>query len=171
MQASHGPYYTFFSIYMQDHHYSLDWIGALWALGVIAEVLIFLVMHRMVPKFGLRPLLISSLLLATLRWVLTALFPENLPIILFAQILHAATFGIYHASAIQFIHHYFVGQHQGKGQALYSSMSFGAGGAIGSLYAGYSWELLGPETTYLLAAGVSLLASIIAWKWVGVEKK
>jgi MFS transporter, PPP family, 3-phenylpropionic acid transporter len=170
MQASHGPYYTFYSIYMQEHHYDLEWVGSLWALGVIAEILIFLLMHRMVPKFGLRNLLLISLALATLRWILTAMFPENVMLMILAQILHAATFGVYHASAIQLIHHHFSGRHQGKGQALYSSLSFGAGGAIGSLYAGYSWELFGAETTYLLAAGVSLVAFFVAWKWVAVER-
>lgn len=170
MQMSHGPYYTFYSIYMQDNDYGLDWIGSLWALGVIAEVIVFMFMHRLVPKFGLRFLLLLSLVLATIRWVLIALFPQNLTLILIAQILHAATFGIYHATAIQLIHHHFSGRHQGKGQALYSSLSFGAGGAIGSLYAGYSWELLGAQTTYLMAAGVSLIAFMVAWKWVAVEK-
>ena len=169
MQASHGPYYTFYSIYMQEHHYSLEWIGSLWALGVIAEIIAFLFMHRLVPKFGVRNLLLISLALATVRWIITALFPENLLLMLLAQILHAATFGIYHAAAIQLIHHHFSGRHQGKGQALYSSLSFGAGGAVGSLYAGYSWELFGAETTYLLAAGVSLVAFMVAWKWVEKE--
>ena len=170
MQASHGPYYTFYSIYMQEHNYSLDWIGGLWALGVIAEVIIFIFMHRLVPRFGLRHLLLFSLLLAIVRWTLTALYPESLSFMLLAQVLHAATFGIFHAAAIQLIHQDFSGRHQGKGQALYSSMSFGAGGAVGSLYAAYSWELLGAETTYLLAAGVSVMAFIVAWKWVAVEQ-
>jgi len=154
---------------MKSHAYSLDWIGGLWALGVIAEVIIFLFMHRLVPRFGLRRLLLFSLVLATLRWVLTGLFPENLSLMLFAQCLHAATFGVYHAAAIQLIHHYFTGRHQGKGQALYSSLSFGAGGAVGSLYAGYTWDLFGAEMTYLVAAGVSLLACVVAWRWVAVE--
>ena len=65
---------------------------------------------------------------------------------------------------IQLIHNYFVGKNQGKGQALYSSISFGAGGAIGSLYAGYTWESLGTTTTFIIAAVVSLVAAFIAYK-------
>lgn len=169
MQASHGPYYTFYSIYMQGHHYDLEWVGSLWALGVIAEIIIFLFMHRLVPKFGVRNLLLVSLALATLRWVLTAMYPENVLLMILAQTFHAASFGVYHASAIQLIHHHFSGRHQGRGQALYSSLSFGAGGAVGSLYAGYSWELFGAESTYLMAAGISLVAFAVAWKWVAQE--
>ena len=164
MQLGHGPYYTFYSIYMQDHGYSLSFIGFLWALGVLAEVLIFMRMHVLVPRFGLKNLLITSLLIAGFRWIIIALFPAVMPLMVVAQIFHAASFGLYHAVAIQLIHQYFVGQHQGKGQALYSSVSFGAGGAIGSLYAGYTWESLGTTPTFIIAALVSLVAAYIAYK-------
>lgn len=164
MQLGHGPYYTFYSIYMQDHGYSLSFIGFLWALGVLAEVFIFMRMHKLVPKFGLKRLLIVSLLVTSVRWVIVALFPMSMPLMLLAQLFHAASFGLYHAVAIQLIHQYFVGKNQGKGQALYSSVSFGAGGAIGSLYAGYTWEYLGTTVTFMIAAFVSLLAAYIAYK-------
>jgi len=164
MQLGHGPYYTFYSIYMQDHGYSLSFIGFLWALGVFAEVLIFMRMHKLVPKFGLKRLLVVSLLVASSRWVIVALFPMSMPLMVLAQIFHAASFGLYHAVAIQLIHQYFVGKNQGKGQALYSSVSFGAGGAIGSLYAGYTWESFGTTATFMIAAIVSLIAAYIAYK-------
>lgn len=164
MQLGHGPYYTFYSIYMQDHGYSLSFIGFLWALGVFAEVLIFMRMHKLVPRFGLKNLLLVSLLIAASRWIIVALFPMVMPLMVLAQIFHAASFGLYHAVSIQLIHQYFVGQNQGKGQALYSSVSFGAGGAIGSLYAGYTWEYMGTTTTFLIATVVSLIAAYIAYK-------
>jgi PPP family 3-phenylpropionic acid transporter len=149
---------------MQDYGYSLSFIGFLWALGVLAEVIVFMVMHRLVPKFGLKKLLISSLLLAACRWAIIAFFPVSMPLMVFAQVLHAASFGVYHAVAIQLVHNYFVGKHQGKGQALYSSVSFGAGGALGSLYAGYTWEFLGTTSTFMIATAISLVAAYIAYK-------
>src|SRR5262249_31779997 len=38
-QLSYGPYYSFFSIYLEDHGYRKSVIGLLWSLGVVAEVL------------------------------------------------------------------------------------------------------------------------------------
>ena len=166
MQASHGPYYTFYSIYLSDFGYSLLSIGGLWALGVIAEVVIFLFMHRMVPRFGLRNLLLSSLLLSTLRWIIIAFYPQSLGLIIFAQLLHAASFGVYHAVAIELIHKYFTGRHQGKGQALYSSLSFGVGGAIGSLYSGYLFDGFGAWTMFVTAAVLSLAGFLVAWRYI-----
>ena len=166
IQASHGPYYAFYTLYMESHGYSRTVIGQLWALGVIAEVGVFMVMHRWVLRFGLRVLLISSLALAGVRWVLISQFPEITAIMIFAQTLHAASFGIYHATAIQLIHRYFKGRHQGRGQALYSSLSFGAGGAVGSYFSGIGWETIGASNVYLLAAVSAFIAVIVAWAWI-----
>ncbi|RRQ20857.1 MFS transporter [Thiohalobacter thiocyanaticus] len=163
MQASHGPYYTFFTLYMEDHGYSRGLIGQLWALGVIAEIGVFLVIHRWLPRIGAWRLLFIGLQLTTLRWLLIAFFPDRLGIILFAQTLHAASFGLYHAVAIHLVHQYFTGRSQGRGQALYSSLSFGAGGAVGSLAAGYLWDGVSAQATYIAAAGVSLLAVLISY--------
>ncbi|HKK14828.1 MAG TPA: MFS transporter [Gammaproteobacteria bacterium] len=164
MQASHGPYYTFFTIYLGDHGYTKAVIGQLWALGVVAEIGVFLVMHRWLPRFGPRRLLLASLALTTVRWYLIAEYPAHLAPILAAQTLHAASFGVYHAVAIHLIHEFFTGPHQGRGQALYSSVSFGAGGAVGSMASGYLWSSAGPTWTYLAAAMTSALAWVVAYR-------
>jgi PPP family 3-phenylpropionic acid transporter len=168
LQASHGPYYTFYSLYMVDHGYSETAIGQLWALGVVAEIAVFLKMHHWLPRFGARNLMLAAAALTALRWLLIALFVEQVWIMAFAQTLHAASFGVYHAVSIHLIHHLFTGRHQGRGQALYSSLSFGAGGAAGSLLAGYLWDGIGAQWTYILAAATAVLAGGIAWR--GVER-
>lgn len=169
VQVSHGPYYTFYSIYLEEAGYQRSVIGLLWALGVLAEVGIFLLMHKLVPRYGLRLLLLVSLLLTGLRWVLIGFFVNSPTIIVLAQLFHAASFGIYHAVTIQLIHRYFTGKNQGRGQALYSSVSFGAGGAVGAFYSGLTWDVLGETWSFLIAATVSLLAMFIAWRWILVN--
>jgi PPP family 3-phenylpropionic acid transporter len=166
MQASHGPYYAFYSIFMKDQGYSETLIGQLWALGVLAEVGLFVVMHHLLDRFGARRVLVASLVLAALRWWLIGNFVDSLALLLVAQLLHAATFGTFHAAGIHLVHHYFRGRHKGRGQALYSSVSFGAGGAIGSLASGYAWQGMGPALTYGVAALVALLGAFVAWRWI-----
>lgn len=163
MQAGHGAYYTFFSIYLDGYGYSKTLIGQLWALGVAAEVVLFVFfMHRVLDTFGARAVLLVSLLLAALRWLLVAFYPDSLGVMILAQLLHAATFGSFHAAAIHLVYGYFRGRLQGRGQALYSSLSFGAGGAIGSLASGAWWEPLGPTTTFVLSSAISLAAFFLA---------
>jgi len=166
VQISHGPYYTFYTIYLEQYGYSRSLIGQLWALGVIAEIIVFLFMHRWLPRFGIRLVLLVSLLLSTLRWLIIGFYPESMALLLFAQCLHAASFGSFHAAAITWIHQYFTGKNQGRGQALYSSIGFGAGGAIGSLFSGYFWLSPGPTVTFSLAALATFIAFLIGLRWL-----
>ena len=163
VQASHGPYYAFYTLYLEDAGYTTAVIGQLWALGVVAEIGVFLVMPVLLPRFGARRLLLVAVALTLLRWLLIAGFVDQPAVIVFAQILHAASFGLYHAVAIYMIHALFTGAHQGRGQALYSSVSFGAGGAVGSLASGYLWTGMGPQAMYLMAAGISLAAAAVVY--------
>jgi PPP family 3-phenylpropionic acid transporter len=166
MQASHGPYYTFYTIYLGGHGYSKTVIGMLWALGVICEIAIFLVLHRARMRIGIRETLLASFALAAVRWALIGLFPDYLALLILAQVLHAATFGAYHATAVEMVHRFFRGAHQTRGQAIYGSVSFGLGGAVGSLYAGLSWSSSGPLSTFLAASLLALLALVVTWRWI-----
>ncbi len=162
IQASHGAYYTFYSIYLQDYDYSNSIIGQLWALGVIAEIVLFVLMFRLLPRFGARRLFLFAMLLSAIRWVMIAQWPESLLWLVLAQLLHAASFGIVHAVAIHLIHQFFTGKHQGRGQALYSSTSFGVGGALGSFLSGALWQGIGGQNVFLLSALFALLAFVVA---------
>ncbi len=139
MQFSHGAYYTFFSLFLQRFEYGSSWIGFLWALGVLAEVLVFLVIHRAFQHITYKAVLIFSLFLAALRWYLTAHFADVLWVLVLAQLTHAATFGAMHAVSMHYIHRFFKGRHQGQGQALFSSLTYGAGGALGAYVSGFVW--------------------------------
>jgi len=171
MQMSHGPYYTFYSIYLKQFDYSSNMLGWLWALGVIAEIVLFMFMHRLMPKYGPGMLLIIALVLTSLRWLLIGYFVETLWIVIFAQCLHAASFGLYHAVAIELFHQNFKGKLQGRGQALYSAISFGAGGAVGTLISGAYWEEYPAEVIFSSAALVSFIAVLITLKFIKPEAK
>lgn len=161
-QMSHGPYYTFYSIYLKQFGYSSSTLGWLWALGVIAEILLFMVMHRLMPRYGASFLLTAALLLTSIRWLLIGFFVDSLPVVIVAQCLHAASFGLYHAVAIELFHRNFQGRLQGRGQALYSAVSFGAGGAIGTLMSGAYWDVYSPQLIFGVAAAISFIAYLVS---------
>ena len=165
MAVAHGPYYTFYTIYLVDHGYSKSMAGWLWALGVICEIGIFVWMPHLYRAFTLRQILLASFACAALRFLLIGWLIDNVAALLAAQALHAATFGSFHAAAIGVIHKLFRGRHQARGQALYGSFAFGVGGAVGGFASGYAWAGLGPAWTFTLsscAAGAGLL--ILWWK-------
>jgi len=165
LQIAHGPYYTFFSIYLENLEYSRTVIGQFWALGVVAEVGLLLCMHRVIGRFKLRHIMLFSLLMTTLRWLLIAFFADQWWVLIFAQCLHAFSFGALHAAGIEVVQRLFSGGHEGQGQALYIAVGFGAGNAVGAGLSGYLWLSPGPSMTYAVAAGVSCVAMVIAFFW------
>ncbi len=161
MQFSHGPYYTFLTLYLTELDYSRTVIGWLWALGVLAEIGLFVIMPSLLRRVALKYILVASLVLAALRWWLLGFYADSLLTLLCIQILHAATFGSFHVAAIHFVQRFFAAGKQGQGQGLYVSFS-GVGGALGALYAGYAWQTLGAQATFMLASLAAALAVMIA---------
>ncbi len=167
-QVGHGAYYAFFSIYLERLDYSGAVIGSLWSWAVLVEVGLFLLIPYLLPRYGARRLILVALLLTTVRWLLIAALAQSLTALIIAQALHSFSFGVHHAVAIYLIHQFFTGYHQSRGQALYSSLGFGAGSAVGSLAAGYLWGWVSADVIYSLAAWVTLLAGWIAWRYLRI---
>jgi PPP family 3-phenylpropionic acid transporter len=166
MAAAHGPYYTFFTIHLVETGYSKSFAGWLWALGVVCEIGIFLVMPRVFARIRPETVLLATLLTAAVRFALIGWQADNLPVLLLAQLMHAFTFGAYHAAALSLVHRHFTGKNQARGQALYNSLAFGVGGTIGSLYSGAAWDSLGAGMTFSIASVCALLAAL-AFAWRG----
>ena len=169
MSAAHGALYVFYSIHLAANGYSKAEVGGLWSLGVLAEIVVFMLMARLSSRYSLRTILLASFAAAVLRFLLIGWGVESPAIVVLAQLLHGLTFGAYHASAIAAINHWFPGRAQGRGQALYSSISFGAGGLLGGLISGWTWDGIGAGWTYTLASLFAAAGFALVWRWVGED--
>jgi PPP family 3-phenylpropionic acid transporter len=162
MQLAHGPYYTYFSLFVEGAGYSKQATGFYWALGAISETLLFLVMHKILPKTGTYRLFQLALWCSVARWLLLDYWVSSATALFFIQIMHAGTFGAFHAASIDFLRRYVPEGLSGQGQALYSMFCYGVGGALGSLLSAWLWPL-SPTYAFAMASGVSVLAVIIAY--------
>ncbi len=160
MQFSHGPFNTFYSIYLVESGYSKTVVGWLWALGVIAEIGLFLALPRVLKRWSLERILKASVAFAIARFLLIAWGVNSLAVLALAQLMHAMTFGAFHAASVAAVHRIFRGRNQARGQALYTSLGYGVGGTLGTLASGYGWEHLGGAVTFSLAA---LSAAVALW--------
>ena len=166
MSAAHGALYFFLSIHLASLGYSKSEVGGLWSLGVLAEIVVFMLMTKLNRRYSLRVLLLASFAAAILRFLLIGWGAESLAVMVLAQLMHGLTFGAYHASAIAAINLWFPGRAQGRGQALYSSISFGAGGLLGGLLSGWTWDGIGAGWTYTLASLFAVGGFWLVWRWV-----
>jgi PPP family 3-phenylpropionic acid transporter len=165
MTAAHGALYVFYSIYLEAAGYSKTVIGALWTIGVLAEIVLFLRLPQLLRRFTLRALLLGSFVCAVLRFLAIGWGVESLALLAAAQLLHAATFGAFHAGSVAAVHRLFPGPLEARGQAFFSTVTYGMGAAAGSLVAGWSWEALGPSPSFAVSALFALIgALLVAWR-------
>ena len=157
MQVSHGAYYTFYSIHLAQLGYSSTAIGALWALGVLCEVVVLTQADNLLHRFGPHAMLQACLVLAAVRWVLIGFVDSPLPLVL-GQVLHAATYAGFHVAAIREVFRLFGKERRAVGQSVYSGMTFGLGMVVGSLAAGWVAGWAGLPAAFTASAAVALVA-------------
>jgi PPP family 3-phenylpropionic acid transporter len=163
INLSHGVYYAFFSVHLADLGYSATAIGLLWALGVVAEIVLFFLLPGIRNRFAPLGLLLAAVALMALRWLLIGYQADVLAWLLFAQLLHAASFGMTHAVGIWVIDHQFPGRAHARGQAILSAVSYGGGAALGLYLAGLLWGTVGAGIAFAAMTVASLLALVIIW--------
>jgi PPP family 3-phenylpropionic acid transporter len=157
---------VFYTIYLEQAGYSKTLIGALWTVGVVAEIFLFLRLPQVMRRFSLRLLLLASFVCALLRFPAIGWGVDSLLLLVAAQLLHAATFGVFHAGSVAAVHRLFPGALAARGQALYSSIAYGLGGAAGSLTAGWTWVAFGAAESFEVSALFDVLgALLVAWKF------
>lgn len=167
MLFSHAPFYSFYSNYLQQAGYSTTEIGFLWSVGVIAEIIMFAYSNMFFTRFSWRVLVAICLVLTSLRWILAGTFPNLFAVQLFAQSIHAFSFGLFHLIAMRIIFQNFSAGQQGRGQALYSTM-WGLGVASGSILAGHYWEIYSGQAMFIIA-GISVLFGLMFLKGLPKE--
>ena len=174
MIAAHSSLYVYYSLYLSDMGYSKTVIGLMWSLGVIAEILFFFYQAPLFRRFGVRKLMLFSLAIAVIRFLMIGWGAQSLSVLLVAQVLHAATFGVHHSASVATLQRWFAGSLQARGQALYISISYGLGGTVGGLLLSACWDTFGARWVYVLAAIMSLLglfAAQLSYRWQDEEAR
>ncbi len=154
MQVSFGAFYNFFTIYETDYGISLDMTIYLWSFGVVAEIFMLFFQGRLLRNNLLLILQITTFASA-IRWSLLYLFPQNIIILFFAQSIHALSFALFHSAAISYL--YFTYKHKALAQQFFSGITYGLGGFLGALLAGYIYDSF-PRELFLSSTLFALMA-------------
>lgn len=163
MQISFGTFYNFFTIYETERGISLEIVSYLWAFGVICEILFFYFQAPLL-KLNLLKILKFSVLMTIIRWLILFLFPESLAMSFVSQSLHAVSFALHHTVAISLL--YSVYQNKKLAAQFYYGFSFGLGGFIGALLAGYFYG----DYLYLYASFMAVLSFIALFKVTSLKQ-
>lgn len=161
MQWSHGAYYGFFSIHLENIGFSPMEIGALWTWGVIAEIVILIYSDQILKRWKLSTLLKVSLFAAAVRWAGLAYFESAVMITLF-QTLHALSFGSHHAAAVAYADQSVPAELRTTAQSYYSAWAYGAGGVLGFFTSGILFDQVSVAGLFWISAAVAGFASLLA---------
>jgi PPP family 3-phenylpropionic acid transporter len=129
----------------------------------VAEIAFFYWQAPLFRRFGVRWLMLASFAIGVVRFLMIGLGAESLLLLLVAQVLHAATFGVHHSASVATLQRWFAGPLQARGQALYISISYGLGGTAGGLLLSACWDTFGADIVYGLAAAMCAFGWLAAW--------
>jgi len=160
MLVSHGAYYGFFSIHLENLGYSSAFIGVCWALASGAEITVMIQSERIFNRFPLERVLIFSFLAAAARW-LVLFWVDSGALILLSQGLHALTYGCFHMASILYIDRMAPEDAKTLGQAVNNALTYGLGLMVGLFLNGYLYEITGSQPLFLVSAGIAALAAVI----------
>ena len=163
MQFAHAALYVFYSLYLADLGYDKLQIGLFWALGVSAEVIFFYFQSKVLSRVDPEVVLQASFGLGVILFALMAFLPFT-SILIIAQIMHAGTFAAHHSAATKLLQRWFTGPLQARGQALMATVSYGFGGTLGGLFAGWIWESSQPRDVFVVSAFACGLAGMAIQK-------
>lgn len=167
LQSSHMLIYGFGTLHWQSLGYPNLLIGALWAIGVIAEIGLFAFSGAVVRAVGAWPLLLVAALAAVLRWAIMP-FDPPLGLLVVLQTLHGLTFGATHLAIVNLVADAVPAELGGTAQSIMYALASLAGSlamlGAGVLYAAYGagafWAMSGLALGGLVLASAGLLAQM-----------
>ena len=170
MLVSHGAYYGFFSIHLENLGFGSTFIGLTWAWASAAEILVMLRSDQIFSRFSIKTVLIFSFMVAALRWFVLS-FVQSTAAILLSQVLHAVTYGTFHIASILYIDRLAPDKAKTMGQAVNNATSYGLGLMVGFFLNGYLYEITGSFVLFMISSLIALSGGLIFWGFCLLDRK
>ncbi|MCF8035647.1 MAG: MFS transporter [Desulfobacteraceae bacterium] len=160
MLASHGTYYGFFSIHLENIGFNSTFIGFAWALAVLAEIGIMVYSVPIFRRFSHERVLIAAFVLTGIRWLVLA-GSGSAWVILFTQLFHAFSYGAFHVASILYIDKLTPPETKTMGQAVNNAVTYGLGIMVGFMANGYFFDIIGAPALFAASGAMALLGGAL----------
>lgn len=157
LQASFGGFYNFFTIYEHAHGFAQTTISYLWSFGVLVEIAMLYFQGPLLRR-NLMGVIELATLSAVVRWAILWWWPDCLALSYASQALHALSFALYYTATIAYVHELYT--QKKLAQQFYLGITFGLGGSIGAVAAGWIYDRA-PDQLFGFSAAVALGAWIM----------
>jgi MFS transporter, PPP family, 3-phenylpropionic acid transporter len=160
MLVSHGTYYGFYSIHLENLGYGKTFIGISWALASVAEIIVMIKTDSLFKRFSIDNVLFFSFMVAAFRWLAMS-FATSAASLLFLQTFHAMTYAMFHVSSILYIDSLTPDEAKTLGQAVNNAVTYGLGLMVGFFINGYLFETLGTFTLFMISGFIALTGGLL----------
>jgi PPP family 3-phenylpropionic acid transporter len=151
LSSSHAVLYAFGTIHWRAAGIDDRIIGLLWAEGVIAEILLFMVGGAFMRRIRPADAMMLAAAGGILRWTVLG-YTTDTAALFAVQGLHALTFGAAHLGAMAFVTRAAPEGFRATVQSLYNALGMGAAAALAILLSGPLYEAAGAQAFYLMSA-------------------
>ena len=158
IQGSHAAYYTFASISWQATGLGGVTIAGLWAIGVVAEIVVFAVS----PRLTLQPSSLGVIggLVGLARWLITAQEP-SVTALSVVQLAHGFTYGLTQVGTMGLLVRHVPAHSMARGQGYFAACS-GIISSTASILSGVIYARYGDRVYYLMGA-MALSGAVVMW--------
>jgi PPP family 3-phenylpropionic acid transporter len=166
MLVSHGAYYGFFSIHLENLGHDKTFIGLTWAVASTAEILVMIKSGALFKRFAPHRVLLVSFFVAALRWFILS-FAHSAVLLVAAQTLHAITYGTFHMASILYIDALAPTEAKTLGQSINNALTYGLGLMVGFFMSGALYQLIGTFALFSISSGIALMAGMVfrSYRW------
>jgi PPP family 3-phenylpropionic acid transporter len=161
---AHTSLYTFLSLYLVSMGYGKGAVGGLWAVSVVGEIAFFWTQGHWFALLPASRWLQVAAAVAVFRFAATAAGGAWWPVLVMAQALHAITFAAHHAACIAHVQRHFPDRLRGRGQALYTTLGYGASGVLGGVGGGWLVSWGGFAAVFWVASLCAVAGAVCAWR-------
>lgn len=151
LQSSHAVLYVFGTIHWRAAGLPDDVIGALWAEGVIAEIILFAFSGAVIARLSPVKLMWIAAAAGIIRWAILA-NSTDMGVLFATQWLHGLTFGAAHLAAMHHMLRTIPEHMSASAQSLYSGLATGLVMGLAMLVTGGLYEKFGGGAFYAMIA-------------------
>ena len=162
IQGSHQVYYSLSTVHWARYGITSDVAGALWAEGVLGEIVLFFIAAKTVDRLRATTLLMIGGLAAVVRWMVLGECVA-VPVIAAANWLHALSFSCTFLGSLRAIERRVPVHQHATAQGLLGASTSGVGMVLCGLLGGYAYETWEGRAFFLMAA-FAAVGTALAWR-------
>ncbi|KKI93291.1 hypothetical protein WQ54_05540 [Bacillus sp. SA1-12] len=153
---------SFYAIHLESFGATITLVGLALLIKSILEIPFFAISSYLIRKFSYALLLSIATVFYAARWLILG-YSDQLDVLIWSQILLSLSFSIHCLASVAYVDFITPPDYRATGQTIYWAVTFGFGGLVGNILAGWLLKSYSIESMYKIAALLAMLSIVFLW--------